>query len=270
MSIGKLETHEARIQDQVISFIEVKPTVNKEKSLSLLILHGWNQKGTESWEEVIKEIACRHPSYRIIALDLPGMGQSQPPKSVWNAMNYADFIAEFLTSLNVSEITILGHSFGGAIGAVIAGDRPDMCTKLVLLAPAIIRPPLSKKQKIIQSVTNTGKNVLTKVGLQGVTDATKKLWYRVVGSSDYVKTQGIMKEIMAGVVREDLTHVLTKIKCETTVVWGDKDLYTPIWQLDIIRRNLDKSNIYMLEGINHGIHLHARKSLYSILDGVLN
>jgi pimeloyl-ACP methyl ester carboxylesterase len=269
MSSVTLDFKELPINNLTIFYREITPRIKSPTPKVLVILHGWNQNGAQSWQEIMGRIAQQHSFYRIIAPDLPGMGQTQPPRRVWGVQDYVDYIIEFLDALKLSNVVMLGHSFGGGIASVIAAQRPDLCQELVLFAPAIVRPPLSSKQKMIQKLTTFGKQTLEKAKLHQVIARSQTLWYKVLGSTDYLKTQGIMKEILTVIVREDLTHILPNIRCDTIIVWGDKDTYTPIWQLDIIRRNIPQNHIYILEGVNHGIHLYAKKSVYAILKKTL-
>jgi pimeloyl-ACP methyl ester carboxylesterase len=264
-----LEFKEIKIMGLSIRYREILPKTKTSPDKTLIILHGWNQKGAESWQEIMGQTALQHPNYHIIAPDLPGMGDSPAPDSVWRAEDYATFIEKFIAKLDVKYAVFMGHSFGGAIASIIASRNPKLCTDLILLAPAIVRPPLSAKQKRISSITSFGKNTLTKIGLTSLETRIKKGWYKLINSPDYNKTQGIMKAIMQVVIREDLTHILPNISCHTTLLWGDKDTYTPIWQLDLIRRAIPNNQVYILDDINHGIHLYAKKSIYNVLKKVL-
>jgi pimeloyl-ACP methyl ester carboxylesterase len=264
-----LDFKEISIANLILFYREIIPTVKSTSPKTLVILHGWNQKGAETWQEIMGKVALQHPDYHIIAPDLPGMGESQPPRRVWHAQDYADFIQKFIESKGVKEAYFLGHSFGGAIASIIASQSPTLCSELILLAPAIVRPPLSSKQRWTQKITSFGKQCLEKIGLRSLVQKIRKIWYKLLGSSDYLKTEGIMKDIMAIVVREDLTQFLPDIKCPTIIVWGKEDSYTPIWQLDIIRRKIPQNHVYVLENVNHGIHLYAKKALYEILKKAL-
>jgi pimeloyl-ACP methyl ester carboxylesterase len=269
MSSVTLDFKEISVDNLTLFYREITPTAKSTNTKTLVILHGWNQKGAETWQEVMGKIAQQHPDYHILAPDLPGMGESQPPRRVWHAQDYADFIQKFIKTLEIKETYFMGHSFGGAIASIIASQSPTLCTELILLSPAIVRPPLSSNQRWTQKITTFGKQNLEKIGLKKLVEKSRKIWYKLLGSSDYAKTQGIMKDIMAVVVREDLTTILPNIKCHTILVWGKEDTYTPIWQLDIIRRQIPLNHVYILENINHGIHLYAKKTLYEILKKAL-
>jgi lipase len=75
-------------------------------------------------------------SYRVLAPDLRGHGEStwNPPWSF--ARHVADLIAT-LDELGLESVAVIGHSFGGAVGAQLAAAAPSRVQALALLDPAI-------------------------------------------------------------------------------------------------------------------------------------
>jgi pimeloyl-ACP methyl ester carboxylesterase len=96
------------------------------------------------------------------------------------------------------------------------------------------------------------------------------LWRNMVGSNDYKKTQGIIREIFANIVHHDTCESLSDIETPTTIIWGEKDTYTPPHQAKIIHSLLPKSQLILLPGINHGIHLHAKEVVVEVLQKILD
>jgi pimeloyl-ACP methyl ester carboxylesterase len=229
----------------------------------LLVLHGWNTVGSGSWENFIDEIK----DYNIVAPDMPGFGKSVSPGEVWLAKEYGIWLGKFLINLqnessnftqkqNLEKpINLLGHSFGGGVATVFAANFPKKVNKLILVAPAIIRRPLSKKQKIIQSISKIGKNTFAKIPL------LKKIWYKFLGSGDYEKSNGIMKEIMQKVLRQDLQSYLSNLKLPVLLCWGNLDKYTPFSDSKIVQTQISNCKLVTFENINHGIHLYASQKL---------
>lgn len=96
---------------------------------AVLLLHG--QPGSAGdWDGVVAAIGGRAAT---IAIDRPGWdGRSRASDLAGNAM-------AALTALDVHGIvraTVVGHSFGGAVGAWLAVHHPDRVEALVLAAPA--------------------------------------------------------------------------------------------------------------------------------------
>ena len=95
----------------------------------LLMLHG-----NPVWSFVYREvIANLRDQFRCIALDFPGFGLSTgAPSHQYRAQDHADVLVSFLDYLNLSQLTLVGHNWGGPLGLYAAQQRPDMFERLIL------------------------------------------------------------------------------------------------------------------------------------------
>lgn len=82
----------------------------------LFLIHGFCGSSAY-WSRVVPLLANQ---YRVIAIDLPGHGESEVQDSVNQIDDYADFIDQFLDSLELDKVTMLGHSLGGYITLAFA------------------------------------------------------------------------------------------------------------------------------------------------------
>jgi triacylglycerol lipase len=74
---------------------------------------------------------------RIIALDLPGFGESsKPPDADYSIEAQAERLGQFLDALALSRVHLGGSSMGGAIVLAFALRHPERVASLWLLAPA--------------------------------------------------------------------------------------------------------------------------------------
>lgn len=71
---------------------------------------------------------------RTVALDLPGFGLS-PPGEDWELETHAAAIEAFIGELG-DDATLIGNSMGALLSEMVAADRPDLVSGLVLLSPA--------------------------------------------------------------------------------------------------------------------------------------
>jgi 2-succinyl-6-hydroxy-2,4-cyclohexadiene-1-carboxylate synthase len=96
----------------------------------LLLLHGFTGS-SESWGAVLPALAER---FRVLALDLPGHGQTDaPPDPARYAMEaVAADIAALLPALDVSRVHLLGYSMGGRLALYFARHYPGLITSLTL------------------------------------------------------------------------------------------------------------------------------------------
>ncbi|MBX3578147.1 MAG: alpha/beta fold hydrolase [Rhizobiaceae bacterium] len=108
---------------------------------TVLVLHGWRSR-TEHMKTVVE--GYREAGYRVIALDLPGHGQSSGRRlnmaiAVDAARTAGDWFGPFAA--------IVGHSFGGAVAlnaaaGSVAGIRPVETERLVLISAPSSMPAL--------------------------------------------------------------------------------------------------------------------------------
>jgi haloalkane dehalogenase len=95
----------------------------------LLMLHG-----NPAWSFVYREvIVALRGRFRCIALDFPGFGLSTgAPGYRYLAQDHAELLVAFLEHLDLSELTLVGHNWGGPLGLHAAQQRPDRFQRLVL------------------------------------------------------------------------------------------------------------------------------------------
>jgi pimeloyl-ACP methyl ester carboxylesterase len=103
-----------------------------------LLVHGLGGFA-ESWH---RTLAALEPYSRVIALDLPGFGQSTKPNCHYTVGFFAKVVQELLDVLEVERVRLVGHSLGGAVALAFALARPDRVERLALLAAAVPGFPL--------------------------------------------------------------------------------------------------------------------------------
>jgi pimeloyl-ACP methyl ester carboxylesterase len=97
----------------------------------LVLLHG-NGSMIEDFESSgLIDLAAKN--YRVIVFDRPGFGHSGRPRNVvWTPDAQAELFKQALTRLDVSNATVLGHSWGTSVAVALALKYPDMIRGLVL------------------------------------------------------------------------------------------------------------------------------------------
>jgi pimeloyl-ACP methyl ester carboxylesterase len=104
-----------------------------EGSLAFVLVHGMGGRW-QHWLETIPALA-RHG--RVVALDLPGFGDSEPPAAVTSLDGFADAAAELARSLDINRVVFVGHSMGGPIALRFASRHPGLAEAIVLVGGAV-------------------------------------------------------------------------------------------------------------------------------------
>jgi len=100
----------------------------------LVLIHGLATTRA-IWRRVVPLLATTH---QVIAIDVPGFGETPPAGPGFELDTVADDIARGLARLG--RFDLVGHSLGGAIAIALAERHPRTVRRLVLVAPAGLRP----------------------------------------------------------------------------------------------------------------------------------
>src|SRR5918992_2883263 len=82
----------------------------------VVVLHGWGGR----IESMAPVISCLAPSFRVVAMDLPGFGESPVPRGVWGTPDYAAYVRDVLGDEGIEKAHFVGHSFGGKVASYLA------------------------------------------------------------------------------------------------------------------------------------------------------
>lgn len=103
---------------------------NPTATPALLLLHGFTGSAT-SWSNLLQALS---PAIRLIALDLPGHGQTDAPTdpALYTMPAVARDIHALLDHLHIDRAHLLGYSMGGRLALYLALQRPDRWHSLIL------------------------------------------------------------------------------------------------------------------------------------------
>lgn len=86
------------------------------------------------WEAQVTHLS---PGRRVVALDLHGMGESEPSKTTdYTVPSFAQDVLAVADALGLRRFVLVGHSLGGAVVAEVASEHPDRVAGLLLDDPA--------------------------------------------------------------------------------------------------------------------------------------
>jgi pimeloyl-ACP methyl ester carboxylesterase len=218
----------------------------------------------QNWLENIPRFARHH---RVIALDLPGFGDSPMPPWEITISNYGKLLDAFCRRLNLHSCVLVGNSMGGFIAAETAIAQPEWVDRLVLVSAAGIssvhvrREPAEALGRLMAAAAPLMVR-LREGGMQrwrlryamfrNIFDAPHRLrpelvWEFAHGAQD---APGFLPALGA-LLGYDFQERLQRVRVPTLIVWGRNDRVIPSADALEFERHLSDSRLVVLERTGH-------------------
>lgn len=215
---------------------------------TVLLLHGWGDS-SNTFKQLQDNLA---DNYSVIAVDLPGFGQSQIPNDVWSLDNYARFVRTFLKKLSEENLyAVIAHSNGGAVAIRALALEAIAPKKLILLASAGIRDRQKLRKLGLKIIAKTGKVATFWLPAHHKRKLQKKL-YGAAGSDMLVVPH--LQETFKITVRQDVQNDAKKINIPTLLIYGQNDKATPPEYGKIYQNLISGSQFEVVEDAGHFVH----------------
>ena len=118
----------------------------------VLLIHGVGLNA-DAWEPQIVTLSTRR---RVIAVDMPGHGQSDLLPDGAGLADYVAAMAGLIDALEISPVPVVGHSMGALIALGLALDHPEKIAALVALNAVYCRDPVARSAVGIRAAQLTG------------------------------------------------------------------------------------------------------------------
>lgn len=93
----------------------------------VVFVHGWSCDRSY-WDQQVPFFA---ENYRVVAIDLPGHGESTYNREEWTMEAYGEDVAAIVAGLDMKKVVLVGHSMGGSVILCAAKELGDRVVALV-------------------------------------------------------------------------------------------------------------------------------------------
>lgn len=207
----------------------------------IIFLHGWGCS-LGVFKHVVSAIKNK---YEIFLIDLPGFGKSSNLEIPLDVKEVTKVFKDFISKHNIINPILIGHSYGGRILIEYASSSLNI-DKLILIDSAGIKHKSIKKWiKIILYKLKKHYFKLTKQVMK-----YNELLVNS-GSSDYINSSQILKQMLIKAVTYDQKKLLKNIPCETLIIWGENDNTTKLKDAKVFKRLIKKSELVIIPSSSH-------------------
>jgi pimeloyl-ACP methyl ester carboxylesterase len=196
----------------------------------IILLHA-NSGDSRDYEAVIPTLS---KSYRVLAIDWPGYGQSvllQQPESV-EILFFDRVLRGFLVMLELQPAFFIGNSLGGNIAARLAAESPALVLGLILVSPGGFTTPnfISRSFcKFQGSQASLSPHRFASLYLKQRTTTTLAMLERAATIQATARCIALNRAIWRsfGTPDNDLRSIAPSIKVPTLLLFGERDPVIP-------------------------------------------
>ena len=196
----------------------------------LLLFHGLGAS-VATWRDNIGPLA---QSFRVVAMDLPGHGDSEKPDIDYRPEAMVRFIARFAESTGLERPAMVGNSVGGALGLMTALKYPELVSGLVLVDSASLGREISIYIRLV-SVPLLGE-VLESSRVGG----TKFMLTKVFHDPRFA-TSELVDELYRSRQMRGAKEAVVRVIRRTVNLFGVRDEYVLVDQLGIRTRKISRA-----------------------------
>jgi pimeloyl-ACP methyl ester carboxylesterase len=203
-------------------------------------------------------------TYRVLAWDAPGAGQSSDPAEGASLDDWADWLAEFVRSLDLAPVHIAGLSWGGGLALAFTQRHPSLVRSLVLMsAYAGWGGSLSEdevRRRLELSVANSQRppeewvpgmlqTLLPPGSEEGLADELTTML-----TESHPAATRVALTAFAGA---DLRPGLGEIEVPTLMIYGDLDVRAPREVWEPIHAAIPHSTLVLIPETGHMVDMQA-------------
>jgi pimeloyl-ACP methyl ester carboxylesterase len=232
----------------------------EESQDALLFIHGAG--GTHRhWGEQLAGLS----GVDRYAVDLPGHGRSAGEGEA-SIEGYAGVILQLLDALGLDEVSLVGHSMGGAISQYLALHHPDRVRRLVLVGsgarlrvlPALLEALLADFPSTVEMMLSWAYSTETTPRLL---DLARQEWME--------NDPQVVHDDFAACDAFDVMEKLGQIRCPTLVICGEDDKLTPVKYAQYLRDHIPTGTLAIVPHAGHMVMLEQPERVNRALEEFL-
>ena len=240
----------------------------------MLLLHGDSASALD-WDWVLPALA---QDARVLALDLPGHGDSAKPTAPYSPALFADTVIAFLDALGIDRTVLVGHSMGGLVAALVALRLGERISTLCLVASGGLGRYIHPSLIAALGPTLLGRSqrpIARAVILFALPWRAPREWQveqsRLIGLPGFadVSLRTRRSAIAPWGQKEIILPRLAALRMPTLVVWGLNDVVVPVAHAYAAMGVLPDAELVVFANCGHMPQIERAQSFVDTFRGFL-
>ena len=281
-SLYPFESHFLRIGVHALHYLDEGP----RDAPALLLVHG-NPTWSFHWREAVGRFRNR---YRVVVPDHLGCGLSDKPQDwSYRLKGHIENLERLVLELELRQLTLVAHDWGGAIGMGFATRHPDRIARLVVMNTAAFRSarlPLRIaicRLPLLGPLAVRGLNAFALAALRLATAkglpsevasgllAPYASWGERIAIQRFVEDIPMRPGHPSWPALVEIEQGLARLRGKPMlIVWGERDwCFTPAFREEWQRR-FPEAEVRSFAGAGHYVMEDAREGVLEAMEGFLS
>jgi len=200
------------------------------------------------------------------AVDLPGHGRSEGAGQT-SIKSYAELILQFLEEVSLTQVTLVGHSMGGAISQYLALEHAPRVERLVLVGTgARLRVLPGFLEGLLSDFPATVEAMLGWAYSSETPDGVIRL-----GQEEWLDNDPqVVHDDFAACDEFDVMGRLSEVRCPTLVVCGEDDRLSPPKYAHFLKDNIPGAKLALVPHAGHMVMLEQPEVVNQAIEEFLS
>jgi len=216
----------------------------------VVFLHGW----PDSWFSFSRVLPELPGSWRSLAVDQRGFGDSDRPESGYAIPELAADVVAFLDALAIQQAVLVGHSFGSFVARHAAIAQPRRVSGLVLIGTGVARgnSVLREVQEALRGLPDPIPRAFAHEFQAGTVHSPvpAEFFEQLVTESLKLPAR-LWRLALDSLLAYDDAEQLGQIDAPTLLLWGDQDALFPRSEQDSMLAALPAARLQVYADTGH-------------------
>jgi pimeloyl-ACP methyl ester carboxylesterase len=242
-----------QVDEQTFAYLE-----REGEGETIVFLHGFTAD-KDNWIRFVRHMP---KEYRILAIDMPGHGDSiRDMDQTYKVEYFTSRVTRTIEALGLERIHLVGSSFGGLVSTHYGLDNPDKVITLGLFdSLGISSPTPSELQHLLDEEDNpffvTSRADYDRLMDLCFYEQPYLPWpARSVFARKYIQRRGLYQKMWNDLRRSypprDMRDRLPEVKMPTFLLWGNEDRLLHVSCVEVYKRYLPDVHVVIMQNCGH-------------------